>query len=161
MGTLQNPGSSSGEHLGQSRGDLLVAVDMSQMATPARSPVTGQVGVVLARSIEQDVQAGHAGGNTTRIGPGVVDAVRQQPRPGVVGRDPPQLSICHPNHRWPARQSVPRRPLRQSALVRPAWSPTVMARNRVLLEVLGAPRAGCHGQRRRPRVSARARVAGR
>src|SRR5690242_20715071 len=58
MGTLQNPGSSSGEHLGQSRGDLLVAVDMSQMATPARSPVTGQVGVVLARSIEQDVQAG-------------------------------------------------------------------------------------------------------
>ena len=77
------------------------------MATPERIPVTGQAGVVLARSIEQDVQVGQAGGNTARIGPGVVDAVRQQQRPGVVGRDPSQLSTCHPKRcQGPLEQDV-------------------------------------------------------
>ena len=67
------------------------------MATPGQSPVTGQADVVLARSIEQDVQAGQAGRQHHEDrGAGVVDAVRQQPRPGVVGRDPSQLSTCHP-----------------------------------------------------------------
>lgn len=76
------------------------------MAMPERSPVTGQVGVVLARSVEQDVQAGQAGRQHHEDrGAGVVDAVRQQPRPGVVGRDPPQLSTCHPKRKRQVREA--------------------------------------------------------
>jgi hypothetical protein len=72
---------STGEELAQGGCHVAVAADRPEPATAEAGQVAGQVRILLAGGVEQDLQPGQARGERPRIGAGVVHAVRQQQDP--------------------------------------------------------------------------------
>jgi hypothetical protein len=94
---LKRKGTSDGlrlptEAVGKGRGDVSVALHPSKATVPESSNVAPQISVLLSGGIEQHVHTRQAHGGQARIGPGVVDTVRQQQHPGVSSEDPSQLA---------------------------------------------------------------------
>ena len=86
--------------------DVPVGAGDGQAAVAEAGQVPSQLGVVLARDIEQDIEAGQGRGGRARVGPGVVDAVRQEDDPAgrCCGRPPARgRPLIGGRRRWSGR----------------------------------------------------------
>src|ERR1700756_1354287 len=80
------------EEFAEGGGHVPVAAALPQSAAAEPGEVAGQLRVLLAGRVEQDVQPGQPRRERPRVRAGVVYAVRQQQDPRVPGRDPGPLA---------------------------------------------------------------------
>ena len=85
---------SAGEQLAEGGRDIAVAADRPDPAAAQAGQVVGQVGILLAGGVEQDIQPRQPRGERAGVGTGVVNAVGQQQDPGVPGGHAGQLAPC-------------------------------------------------------------------
>ena len=87
------PGSSTGQHAAQRLRDVARPLDGQRQAAPEARKVARELGVLLARDVEQDVEPGQPRRQYARVGTGVVHAVREQQHLATAVADPAQLLV--------------------------------------------------------------------